>query len=134
VRRALLSLVAAAIILAAVLRTVLAPAPGAASDLPVATPTSMDLYGASLGFWLRPGDVVSVHSAAGVLCGRCVVTNPGVYGLLHVYGDDPTTPRLDGAAPGERLEIEVNGQRVQAAGGEPVWTRDGERIRVNVAR
>jgi hypothetical protein len=122
------------ILVALMLRGPLPTATGVASERPLPTPTSVDLYGASLGFDLRPGDVVSVRSASGLLCGSSEVTTPGYYGMLHVYGDDPTTPRLDGALPGEALEVEVNGQPVTPEGGNPVWTRDGDRLRVNLAR
>ncbi len=100
----------------------------------MATPASVDLYGSSAGFSLRPGDIVSVRTVAGVLCGACEVTTPGFYGLLHAYGDDPTTPVLDGAMPGERLELEVNGERVRPEGEDPVWTKDGDRQKVNISR
>jgi len=109
-------------------------APGVASEQPVATPTSIDLYGASEGFLLRPGDVVTARTAAGVVCGSCVVTNSGFYGLLHVYGDDPTTPEPEGALPGERLRLELNGERVRPVDADPFWTKDGDRQRVNIAR
>jgi hypothetical protein len=109
-------------------------APGVGSEQPVATPTSIDLYGASEGFLLRPGDVVTARTAAGVVCGSCVVTNSGFYGLLHVYGDDPTTPAPEGALPGERLRLEVNGEQVRPVDADPSWTKDGDRQRVNIAR
>ena len=108
--------------------------PAAAVEWPVATPTSVDLYGASLGFSLEPGDIVTVRTPSGLVCGTCEVSTAGFYGLVHVYGDDPTTPERDGALPGERLELDVNGEPVRPAGAEPVWTRDGDRQRVNVAR
>jgi hypothetical protein len=98
------------------------------------TPTSVDLYGEALGLPLNLGDTVLVMTQGGVLCGYFEVTTPGYYGLLHVYGDDPTTPEQDGALPGEGLILKVNGDRVTPEGAAPVWTRDGDRLQVNFSR
>jgi hypothetical protein len=119
--------------LAIILRAFLAASSGA-SEPPVAPPARVDLFGASIGFSLRPGDLVTARTATGVFCGSCVVTNPGFYGPLHVWSDDPTTPELDGALPGQSLRLEVNGERVRPAAGDPLWTRDGDCQRVNIAR
>jgi len=125
---------AAACMLTVVLMLVTSAGNVCASGEVSPTPTSVDLYGMALGLPLNPGDTVSVVTEGGVLCGFFQVTKPGFYGLLHVYGDDPTTPEQDGALPGERLILKVNGARVTPQGTAPVWTRDGDRLQVNFSR
>lgn len=57
---------------------------------------------------LPVGSVVSVRNAAGTVCGSCVATEPGKYGLMHVYADDPSTPETEGASIGDTLAFFVN--------------------------
>jgi hypothetical protein len=123
-----------AIVAGLMLRSFLLPSPGTASERPMATSASMDLYGASVGFTLQRGDTVSVRSASGVVCGSCDVTTSGFYGLLHVYADDPATQLREGASTGEQLYLEVNGRPVKTVGTAPVWTRDGDRQKVNISK
>ncbi|MFH0810404.1 MAG: hypothetical protein V2A77_08070 [Pseudomonadota bacterium] len=134
-KRVMLALLFGGIVAATALRALL-PVPGTASEVPVsATPTSVDLYGSSVGFALQPGDIITVYTSAGTPCGRGVVNTAGFYGLVHVYGDDPTTPEIDGGRPGDRLELEVNGRKVGSIGPqETVWTKDGDRQRVDISK
>ena len=89
------------IIVAALLAGTLGLAP-AGITAPVFTNTSADFWGQQAGLLrLRPGDIVTAYDPQGVLCGRCVVKQKGLYGFLHVYGDDPDTPRDEGARPGD---------------------------------
>ena len=53
------------------------------------------------------GDEIGVFTKDGLLCGVYAVKKPGQYGVLHVYGDDPSTPVVEGALPGERLIFKV---------------------------
>ena len=43
----------------------------------------------------------------GDLCGAVVISTPGKYGILHVYGDDLTTYMMEGAMPGSKLTFIV---------------------------
>jgi hypothetical protein len=64
-----------------------------------------------------------------------VVKEKGLYGFLHVYGDDPLTPADEGASAGDAISFRVNGRKVKAAGPDKaVWRGDGERIHVNLSR
>jgi hypothetical protein len=100
----------------------------------VFTNSSCDFYGWA-GFPLHPGDVVTAYDPQGVLCGRFVVVERGVYGFLHVYGDDPLTPEDEGALTGDLITLEVNGRPVSPCGPEePIWRGDGELIRVDIGR
>jgi hypothetical protein len=61
-----------------------------------------------LGQAAQPGDEVAFLDRRGTLVGRAVVGSPGIYGFLHVYGDDPATPSIiEGAQPGEVLAVKV---------------------------
>jgi len=52
----------------------------------------------------------------GVNCGYYVVTTPGEWGLMHVYGDDPSTSGVDeGATGGDTIYFTVNGYPAQAS-------------------
>ncbi len=53
------------------------------------------------------GDEIGVFNEHGVLCGACVITKPGQYGILHVYGDDPSTYEIEGASSGNRFTFVV---------------------------
>lgn len=59
----------------------------------------------------------------GVVCGAAVVHTEGQYGLLACYGDDPTTPKDEGAQAGDVIRLVVNG-REMASG---TWTVHGGR-------
>ena len=99
----------------------------------VATDRSVDLYGYCAA--LEPGQVVAARTPAGLLCGQCLVRERGAYGFLHVYGDDPATPVVEGAQAGERLTLSVNGVAVETLGpDQPVWTQDGARLQVNLGQ
>jgi len=82
---------------------------------------------------LEVGDVVTFFDPEGTLCGKWVVRDKGAYGLMAVYGDDPTTENVDeGAREGEVLTIKVNGREVIASGSPPVFEREGETRRVDL--
>jgi hypothetical protein len=101
---------------------------------PTATPFSVDFYGFMVSGQWNPGDVVTAYDPDGVLCGKTTVNEPGQYGFLHVYGDDPTTQVDEGATDGDAIVFEVNGQAVQAAGpDEAKWSADGDRWHVDLS-
>jgi hypothetical protein len=99
------------------------------------TDRNVDFYGYATNFALEPGDEVTAYTAAGVLCGQCTVRQSGSYGFLHVYGDEPSTLQVEGAKPGDSIMLKVNGVPVSPAGpDQPVWTRDGDKHHVDLAR
>jgi len=82
---------------------------------------------------LNKGDVVEFLDRDGTLCGRWVVRDQGAYGLMAVYGDDPTTDDIDeGAKNGELLTIQVNGYEVHPPEGKPVWRDDSRTRRIDL--
>jgi len=72
---------------------------------PTPTPVMVDFIGKITinGYKAALGDEIGVTDQYGLLVGRTTITTPGQYGVLHVYGDDPTTPQHDGADPGSVL-------------------------------
>lgn len=82
---------------------------------------------------LEVGDVVEFFDPEGMLCGKWVVRDKGAYGLMAVYGDDPTTEEVDeGPGAGEVLTIKVNGIEVIASGSPPVFENEGETRRIDI--
>jgi len=101
------------------------------SKEPMVTPSFIYLYGYGP---LSVGDVVTVSTEDGVLCGKSIVTVDGQYGQMAVYGDDTMTKdKKDGAELGERLVIKINGEPIDfPAGWEPVFGIDGETYQVDL--
>jgi len=82
---------------------------------------------------LNVGDVVEFFDQEGTLCGKWKVRDKSAYGLMPVYGDDPTTVDIDeGAREGEVLTIKVNGREVIASGSPPVYELEGETRRIDL--
>ena len=94
------------------------------------TDKNVDFYGYSE--MLKVGDVVDAYDPAGTLCGSFTVDTAGRYGIMHVYGDDLTTPGGKGAKPGDPITFSVNGSRVVPKNpAAAVWTSDGDSIQVD---
>ena len=55
----------------------------------------------------RVGDEIGVFNEEGLLCGACVVKKTVQYGILHVYGDDPSTHEIEGFLPDQELHFVV---------------------------
>jgi hypothetical protein len=94
------------------------------------TPTStwVDFYGEARqvdGALMPIGTLITALDPQGIVCGATVVTVAGQYGYLACYGDDPHTAADEGAAPGERIRLMVDGQVL----GTGDWTSRGERRR-----
>ncbi len=100
------------------------------------TPTYewVDLYcdGAAIanGMPIPDGSVVEAFDPDGVLCGRWFVSEPGSFGFMPVYVDDPYSPGVDeGCVIGDVITIKYNGQPVSLLGDpDPIfWTGNGDR-------
>jgi hypothetical protein len=72
---------------------------------------------------LPVGTAVLAVDPDGVVCGAATVTAAGRYGLLPCYGDDLTTPKDEGAQPGDAIWLMIDGQVL----GMAMWTAHGER-------
>jgi hypothetical protein len=75
------------------------------------THSSMFLYGSVTvaGQPAAAGSRIAVWTENGLCCGVGRVTGDGVFSFLPIYGDDVTTPKVDGANIGEALSVTVNG-------------------------
>ncbi|HEY53173.1 MAG TPA: hypothetical protein G4N94_06915 [Caldilineae bacterium] len=96
------------------------------------TPTNrwVDFYG--LASEVKAGDVLQAYTPDGLLVGEVTVTVDGQYGLMPIYGDDPTTAEIDGARAGELLTVTINGQAAFGFGpDQPVWTTNHARYEIN---
>jgi len=94
----------------------------------------------------KSGDEIAVFDPDGILCGSIRITEPGKYGMLHVYGDNPVTLDIDeGAIDSDPLTfkiwdsvagVEIQPDHIEMTSGEPmgsftsssvppVWTNFG---------
>lgn len=87
--------------------------PSTCGDQVVATNLYADIYGTSSTLdyeAISVGSCILAFDPDGVNCGAFVVMNPGEYGIMHIYGDDPSTPTTDeGAETGDAITFTVNG-------------------------
>jgi len=74
---------------------------------PVSTPYICDFLGTLSinGLPAKIGDEVAFVDSDGVYCGVYSIKKAGIYGFVHVYGDDPTTQIDEGARSGEEIKI-----------------------------
>jgi hypothetical protein len=83
---------------------------------------------------LPVGAVIRAYEPQGVVCGHYQVTEAGRYGLMPVYGDDPLTEVDEGAVPGDRIRLTVNGAAATVTGpDEPVWVTFADLKQVELA-
>jgi hypothetical protein len=75
------------------------------------------------------GAVVEVVDNSGNVAGYSEVQNPGTYGYMPVYLDDPETPADEGAEVGELLTVRVNGV---ATDSKVRWTQFGDLAQLNL--
>ena len=76
---------------------------------PVISPQVCDFLGTVSinGTPANPNDEIAFFDSTGTLCGSFVVQRSGLYGFLHVYGDDPATSADEGSFSGEQLYVKV---------------------------
>lgn len=75
---------------------------------------------------LPAGTLVEAYDPQGVPCGEFVVSRDGKYGLMPIYGDDPSTPADEGALPGDTITFWVNGVQATSTPAKLVWTTYGD--------
>ena len=81
-----------------------------------------------------PGTVIKAYNPRGVQCGEFVVTDPGWYGVMAVYRDDPETPQDEGMLPGEEVSFTINDSPATPLGpDDPIWTSNGDLKQVDLA-
>jgi len=78
------------------------------------------------------GTQVSAYDSDGVKAGKFVVREAGKFGYMPVYQDERITTNVDeGAKPGEMIRFTINDQTA-VADKVVVWTKFGDRIRLNL--
>jgi hypothetical protein len=94
------------------------------------TPTAWwtDYYGKIMinGQMLIVGEKIEAYDPNGAICGEFVIRNSGVYGFMHVYGDDPLTPNIDeGAKAGDVISFKYKGTLIgKTSTTSSNWTGD----------
>ena len=76
------------------------------------------------------GTVILAVDPQGAICGATAVRQPGQFGLLACYGDDPDTVADEGALPGDTIRLFVSTDSMNPDGefiGEGVWLAHGSR-------
>jgi hypothetical protein len=69
-----------------------------------------------------PGSILTVRDEQDVICGQALVGDDGAF-MVHVYGDDATTPADEGAVEGSPLSFE--GQEIYYAVSKgPYWMQN----------
>jgi len=72
------------------------------------------------------GAVVKAYNPRGVQCGEFIVSEPGFYGLMPVYRDDPNTPEDEGMLPGEEVTFTINDISARPQGpDDTIWDTNG---------
>jgi hypothetical protein len=88
------------------------------------------------GTGVPTGTVVLAIDPQGVICGATATWEPGQYGLLACYADDPETAVDEGASPGDTIRLVVGEGSPPQPGswviGEGTWTAHGARQQVPV--
>jgi hypothetical protein len=112
----------------------------AAVPLLAQTPTSQwtDFVGLQCtinGLPLPIGSEITAFDPQGVLCGRFETDSIGVYGTLHVYGDDFTTETIDeGCVGGDHITFKINGKVAYKLGPKSdLWVGMGATREMNLA-
>ena len=86
------------------------------------------------GTGVLTGTLVLAIDPQGVICGATAVWEPGQYGLLACYLDDPDTTVDEGAVPNDVIRLVVGEGSPPQPGswviGEGVWTAHGARQQV----
>jgi len=86
------------------------------------------------GQLLAPGAVIRAYNPRGVQAGHFVVNEPGSYGLMPVYRDDPTTAEDEGMQPGETVLFTIDDVFAHPLGPDaPIWDSNGAVKQVNLA-
>jgi len=95
------------------------------------TDTSVDFYGYADSIY--QGDIITVYDPDNVLCGKFIANKDGIYGVIHVYGDDITSLDVDeGAQSGDELFFYRNGEKMNPKNHQIIkWTQNRDSIELN---
>jgi hypothetical protein len=106
------------------------------TDEPVPTNLWINLYSTQSALNAEPlplGTQIRAYDPQGTLSGKFTVTMAGNYGLMPIYGDDPSTPQDEGAVPGDLITVTVDDFRTFTTPAEVRWTAPGDLLQVDLA-
>jgi hypothetical protein len=80
------------------------------------------------GLPMPVGTLIDAYSPSGVHCGHQVISSPGLYQWMAVYGKDVNTPASSGfCKPDDQVTFKVNGIVATKLGpGSDIWTSHGD--------
>jgi hypothetical protein len=90
----------------------------------------MNLYSRELkldGNLVGSGSEVTAHALDGAQIGGFTIQQPGLFGFMAVYADDPGTSIVEGVRSGEEFYLAVNGVPTNETF---VWTKPGDNIEI----
>ncbi|RME45196.1 MAG: hypothetical protein D6796_10810 [Caldilineae bacterium] len=108
----------------------------AATDFFTPTTEWADFYGvATLSGHSAPrGATILAYDPDGVIAGAFTVQTPGLYGVMHVYGDDPRTPEDEGAVVSDTLTFTIADRPATPQQGKQlVWNGRGALSNINIS-
>ena len=65
------------------------------------------------GLPLKIGTMLQAKDPDGIICGEIVVTREGLFGMMPIYRDDPTSEIDEGAEPDELIRLYLDGIEVK---------------------
>ena len=108
----------------------------AATDFFTPTTEWADFYGVATlsGHSVPRGATILAYDPDGVIAGAFIVQTPGLYGVMHVYGDDPRTPQDEGAVMSDTLTFTIADRpAVPLQGKKLVWNGRGALSNINIS-
>lgn len=102
-------------------------------DKPSQTPWSIDFFGRVTnigeGSDAKEGTLVCAYDSKGKLCGSAQVKKNGLYGVLHIYVDDPGTEQKEGMMVGEPITFMIDGRIAIARGPDQAVCAGGSELK-----
>jgi len=104
--------------------------PQSQSEVLLPTIEWMNLYGENLmyrGTLLAPGTVITARTEGGNICGAFTVHQAGMFGLMPVYRDDPSTDVREGPQASESFYLYFDGEKISVV---LRWSSLGDAVRL----
>jgi len=102
-------------------------------DKPSQTPWSIDFFGRVTnigeGSDAKEGTWVYAYDSKGKQCGKTQVKKNGLYGVLHIYVDDPGTEQKEGMMVGEPITFMIDGKIAIARGPDQAVCAGGSELK-----
>ncbi|HVP07059.1 MAG TPA: T9SS type A sorting domain-containing protein [Candidatus Acidoferrum sp.] len=112
-------------------------ATGAAAQTIMPTPFWTSFFDSTStvnGHAIPAGTIIQAYTKSGILCGQDTAKQPGYFGFMPVYGDDPNTPVVEGAVANDTIQFKINGRSATVMTGDPTWTdQTTKRVQLSTA-